>query len=230
LSWQSRIVLQTSAVLILVGAAAIFLAELTGGHRQVSSGTLVLESLFQSVTCRTAGFNSLDISVMTNVSLVVMMLLMVVGGSPGSCAGGIKTTTLRVCWGFIRAQILGRGQVRVGRFAMEPESVNKALTLLIFSFFFIGAAALLLLAAEGGVESHPLARAGLMETLFESISAFGTVGLSMGLTAGLTTGSKLVISLLMFIGRVGPIWLLTALHSWQTEPRYRLPERTLPLG
>lgn len=230
LSWPSRVVLRTSAMLVIVGAAAIFLAELAGGHRQVRLGALVLESLFQSVTCRTAGFNTLDVSVMTNVSLVIMMLLMVIGGSPGSCAGGIKTTTLRVWWGFIRAQFLGRDQVRVGRFAIDSESVNKALTLLIFSFFFIGVATLLLLAAEGGVESHPLARAGLLETLFETISAFGTVGLSMGLTAGLTTGSKLVISLLMFIGRLGPVWLLTALHSWQTEPRYRLPERTLPLG
>ncbi|WP_243546805.1 TrkH family potassium uptake protein [Pseudodesulfovibrio tunisiensis] len=228
LSWHTDVVLKTSLFLIIAGTAAIYFAEFMGGAGAGPGG--MLAALFQSVTCRTAGFNTVDISHMTNVSLVFMLMLMLIGGSPGSCAGGIKTTTFRAIWGFIMAQVRGRSQVVVGRHALDRPSQSRALTLMVFAMFLVTAATLVLNITEGGEIPHDLARGVFLEILFEVISAFGTVGLSTGLTPHLTAVGKAVIILLMFVGRLGPIWLLSALHSWQDEPRFRLPEDELPLG
>ncbi|MCM0756434.1 potassium transporter TrkH [Desulfovibrio aminophilus] len=230
LTWHSRLVLETSLMLSLGGGLLIFGAEMLGGERHGSWSETLLASLFQSVTCRTAGFNTLDLTRMTNISLVLMLLLMFIGGSPGSCAGGVKTTTFRAWIGFILAQVKGRSQTRVGWYALSPASLNRALTLLIFSSLLVLGGALLLTVTEGGDVPYFRAQGQFLENLFEATSAFGTVGLSLGITPRLTTGGKLVIIMLMFVGRLGPIWLLTALQSWQTDIRYRVPENDLPLG
>ena len=108
--------------------------------------------------------------------------------------------------------------------------MNRALTLIVFSVLFVGAAALVLNVTETGGIPHSMARTQFLDILFEVISAFGTVGLSTGLTPTLTPAGKVVVIILMFVGRLGPIWLLTALQSWQMEPHYRIPEDDLPLG
>lgn len=230
LSWHSRVVLQTTFVLILGGTVAIFVAELAGGESFGDWSQELLAALFQSVTCRTAGFNTVEIAHMTNVSLVVMLFLMLVGGSPGSCAGGIKTTTIRAIWAFIVAQFRGREQVRMGRFALTPASLNRAFTLLVFAGFIVAGATLVLNITEGGDIPHIQARGKFLESLFEVISAYGTVGLSTGMTGSLTPVGKCVIIVLMFVGRLGPMWLLSALQSWHVEQRYRMPEKQLPMG
>ncbi|WP_147821134.1 TrkH family potassium uptake protein [Salidesulfovibrio onnuriiensis] len=230
LSWHSSVVLRTSVLLSLGGAAAIFTAELFGGESFGIWHEELLSALFQSVTCRTAGFNTVDIAHMTNVSLVFMLFLMLVGGSPGSCAGGIKTTTLRAVWGFICAQFAGRQQTVIGKKALASSSMNKAFTLLVFAGFIVAGGAIILNISEGGDVPHIQARGNFLEILFEVISAYGTVGLSTGMTGKLTSLGKVVVIMLMFIGRLGPIWLLSALQSWQVEQRFRYPERDLPLG
>jgi len=230
LSWHSKVVLGTSLFLIAGGAAAIFLAEFFGAEGFGPWSHELLAALFQSVSCRTAGFNTVDIAHMTNVSLVFMLFLMLVGGSPGSCAGGIKTTTLRAIWGFIQAQFAGREQTVISRKALTPGSLNKAFTLLVFAGFIVMAGVIILNISEGGDVPHIQARGGFLETMFEVISAYGTVGLSTGVTEGLTVLGKVVVILLMFIGRLGPMWLLSALQSWQVEQRFRFPEDDLPLG
>lgn len=230
LSWTTRLVLSTSVFLSLGGGVAIYLAEIVGGETWGNGYVEFIASLFQSVTCRTAGFNTIEISHMTNVSLVFMLFLMFVGGSPGSCAGGIKTTTLRALWGFVISQMKGHHQIKLGRCALKPSSMQKAFTLVVFALLFITLSTIVLNMTEGGDVPHIYARGRFLESLFEVISAFGTVGLSMGLTAKLTSVGKVVIILLMFVGRIGPICVLTALQSWQSETHYRLPEDDLPLG
>ena len=228
-TWHTRVVLSTTALLILVGTAAIFLAEVTG-RTDYDWNHALLHSLFTSVTCRTAGFNTVSVPHLTNVTLALMLMLMFVGGSPGSCAGGIKTTSFRVWVGFVMAQLRGRSQVRVAGKGVTNTGVSRALTLIVLAGGLVVVATLVLSVTEGGDVPHNMARGRFLETLFEVVSAFGTVGLSMGMTENLTGLGKVVVVVLMFVGRLGPIWLLTALQSWQTDPKYRLPEGDLPLG
>lgn len=230
LSWHSRVVLTTSIFLVVAGTVTIFLAEFSGGEDFGPWDEELLTALFQAVSCRTAGFNTVPIAHMTNVSLVFMLFLMLVGGSPGSCAGGIKTTTLRALWGFICAQFAGREQTVIGKKALSPVSLNKVFTLLIFTGFIVAGGIIILNISEGGDVPHIQARGHFLEIMFEVISAYATVGLSTGVTGDLTPLGKTVVILLMFIGRLGPLWLLFALQSWQAGQRFRYPEGDLPLG
>lgn len=230
LTWHTRIVLETSLFLIIAGTAVIYLTENFRAHVGHGDGISELTALFQSVTCRTAGFNSVDISGMTNISLLLMIGLMLIGGSPGSCAGGLKTTTFRTWFGFIVSKIKGHSQVRVGWYALTEESVNRALTLLTIASVILGTAIILLSVTEGSYLPHTQSRGHFIEITFEAVSAFATVGLSTGVTPDLSGPGKAIIIALMFVGRLGPVWLLTAINSWQSEPRYRIPEDDLPLG
>jgi trk system potassium uptake protein TrkH len=229
-TWHTKIVLETTFYLIFFGTLVLLFAEKVGDENWNDFLQMGLSSFFQSVTCRTAGFNTVDISSMTNVSLIFMISLMVIGGSPGSCAGGLKTTTLRVWIGFIVARLRGRSQTRVGWYAMTEDSINKALTLLVFGVLIMGGSVILLSITEGHGLPHPQARGHFIELLFETVSAFATVGLSTGVTPTLSGAGKIIIILLMFVGRLGPVWLLSAINSWQSEPRFRLPQDDLPLG
>lgn len=229
LSWQSGVVIRTSFWLIVVGWIMIFLAEYAGHHGLHLKG-LLLGSLFQSVTTRTAGFNTLDIASMTDISLFVMILLMLIGGSPGSCAGGIKTTTFRVLLAFGVSQIKNREQVVVEGYAVDGSSLNKSITLAIFVFLIVFVATLGLLITESGATPHNLAHGDFVEILFEVASAFGTVGLSAGLTPNLSDAGKCIVMLLMFIGRLGPIVFLTVLQTWQTRERFKRAEKSMLIG
>lgn len=230
LSWHSTTVLRTSLFLVAAGTVVIFFAEGLAGTGPADPGLRLLTSLFQSVTCRTAGFNTVDIGMMSNVSLLFMMALMFIGGSPGSCAGGIKTTSFRALWGFVAAQFRGRDQVRVGRYALSQNALNTVFSLFIIAAMLVAVGTMALTSLETAGESYLIGRDRFMINMFEVISAFATVGLSTGLTPTLNGAEKGMIVVLMFVGRLGPVWLLSALHSWQAECRYRVPTETLPLG
>ncbi|MFW8600060.1 TrkH family potassium uptake protein [Desulfobacterota bacterium M19] len=230
LTWYAGIVLKTSFWLIIGGWLTIFLAEFIGFHRYSPTSDAVLVSLFQSVTCRTAGFNTMNIHAMTNVSLFIMVILMFIGGAPGSCAGGIKVTTFRTILSFIASELKGRTQVRAGRFAISGEAVKKALVLVIFSGLLIIAATLILSITEGGDLPHPQTRGLIFEILFEAVSAFGTVGLSTGLTPHLSMAGKWIITALMFIGRLGPLIFLASISAMRREELYQLPEEEILIG
>jgi len=229
-SWYAGIVIRTSLLLIVLGGVGIYFAEFVGYNRMMAPDHAVLTSLFQSVTARTAGFNSLDIGRMTNVSLMVLLFLMFVGGAPGSCAGGIKVTTLRVLVAAIWSQMQGRPQAAVGKFAIRENAVKKAMVLFLVASLIIFLAAFLLDFTEGGDMPHSMVRGQFLEILFESVSAFCTVGLSTGLTATLSNVGKWIIIALMFIGRLGPFVLIAALQSVQETPYYRLPEESIMIG
>jgi trk system potassium uptake protein TrkH len=230
LSWHSKIVLTTSILLVIFGWVAIYLAEFVGYSRIMTTGNPVLTALFQSVTCRTAGFNTLDIAKMTNVSLLIILFLMFIGGAPGSCAGGLKVTTFRVLLSVITSQLRGRRQACIGKFGISEDKIRKAFLLFIFACGIIFIASLVLDITEGGDLPHYQVRGQFLEILFETVSAFSTVGLSTGLTAKLTIFGKWILIGLMFVGRLGPLLFVAALQSFQEPQYYMLPEENLMIG
>lgn len=235
LSRYSRLVLRISFWLVFGGGALIWLIELQRSghvHPGGTGPTLALSSLFQSVSARTAGFNSVDLSRLTDASLLVLTALMFIGGSPGSCAGGIKTTTFRVLLGYMVSQVRGERQIVLGRRrAVTTDSVARALTLFFFTALTVCVSVLLLSVTENGITAWgEQASTPLLEILFETISALGTVGLSIGLTPNLTAAGKVIIILNMFIGRVGLITLLAALQSLRPARGYEYPSVYLPIG
>jgi trk system potassium uptake protein TrkH len=180
-------------MLIVLGWAAIYFAEFVGYNRMMATDDAILSALFQSITARTAGFNTLDIGGMTNVSLMVLLFLMFIGGAPGSCAGGIKVTTLRVLAAAMWSQMRGKAQASIGKYAIRENAVKKAMVLFILASMIIFMAAFLLDFTEGGNKPHLVVRGQFLEILFESVSAFCTVGLSTGLTAKLSVVGKWII-------------------------------------
>ena len=230
LSWNAKIVIKTSVFLILIGWMALYLSEYVGYNRMLATEDALMTSLFQSVTCRTAGFNTVDIGSMTNVSLVILLFLMFIGGAPGSCAGGIKVTTFRVLMAAIWSELKGKRQTIIGKFAVDQQAVKKAMVLFILAIVIIYTAVFLLDFTEGGDKPHAQVRGQYLEILFESVSAFSTVGLSTGVTPTLSNAGKWIIIFLMFIGRLGPFLLIGALQRFQKTQFYELPEENLMIG
>jgi trk system potassium uptake protein TrkH len=230
MSWYTKIVLKTTLFLIIAGFIALFLTESLGTHRNIPWSEKILSALFQSVTCRTAGFNTLDIYHMTSVSLLFMMILMFIGGAPGSCAGGIKVTSFRVLVAFVIGEFKGRKQTVIGKFAVTDDTLNRTLLLTVFAMLILLCATILLNITEGANIPHPETRGLSLEILFEAISAFGTVGLSTGLTPKLSPWGKMIISILMFVGRLGPMVFLAAIHSYQEKKFYTWPKENLLIG
>lgn len=204
LSVQTKVVLWTSLILIVGGALLFALLEHRPAALSGSPGHILLTSLFQSITCRTAGFNTVDIYSLREATLVVMIFLMFVGASPGSCGGGVKTTTLAVIAGFTHARIRRRRRVNMFKKSIPSDTVNRSISLILVSAAIICMVVFLLLTGDvaTGRESGGHHGAFLIY-VFETVSAFATVGLSMGVTSALSVWSKLLIVATMLIGRVG---------------------------
>ena len=231
LSYHSRLVLKTSCLLVLGGGLVLFCANaFNPAWEHVAWKEMALQSLFQSVTCRTAGFSTVNLAYYTDLALLAMIVLMVIGGSPGSCAGGIKTTTFRALFGFFISQIRGRSQVVVQGRAMGAATMNRVMVLFFFSMLTLLVATAALILTENGSAHHNEGAFTFLELFFEAASAFGTVGLSINVTPQLTAAGKVILCLVMFIGRLGPIWLITAIAQLQREPAYRLAETELNIG
>lgn len=230
LSFYSRLVLGTSFWLVFLGAAAIFaLASFNPRLSGLPSGERFLAALFESVSSRTAGFASVDQSLFSTASLYLVVFLMLIGGSPCSCAGGLKTTTFRIIGAFLLARFRGSGQtVTMGR-AFDGPTVSRALLLLALSVHFVFAGSFAILMFEQGATPHASARP-FFDIFFEAVSAFCTVGLSVNLTPCLGDASKLTLCVLMFAGRLGPIWLVGAVQSLQRPAPFRYPEENVPVG
>ena len=230
LSWYSKIILFTTLALIIVGGLGISFFEYCAAPPGTDWVVTLLTGFFQSVTCRTAGFNTVNLNVMTTVSLYFMIILMFIGGGSGSCAGGLKVGTFRVLTAFLMAQVKGRSQAVIGHFAVERKILHEALVLLFFSVVIILSAAFLLNISEGGLVSHTQSRDLELKILFETVSAYATVGLSLGLTAKLTAVGKIIIILLMFTGRLGPIIIIAAVQSYRQKELFQWPEERLLIG
>ncbi|MBF0624598.1 MAG: hypothetical protein HQL82_07295 [Magnetococcales bacterium] len=231
LSLHSRVVLRTSAWLILVGAVLIALVEGGGAAMGRDPGSVTLASLFLSVTSRTAGFNTADTAQLTGTTLFLVILLMAIGGSPGSTAGGMKTTTFTVCIALLTSRARNRPRVEWLERSIPDETVTKSLFVVTGYVLAILCGLLLLQLTETGQQPFNQAEDNrFLAYLFETVSALGTVGLSTGLTPTLSTAGKLVISVLMFVGRVGPLLIALAVVGNAPQIRYAFAEENVNIG
>ena len=214
---QSKVILVTTAILIIAPAVFFFFCDFTG----LPLDKRILASLFQSVTPRTAGFNTADLPAMTGSSKAIMILLMLVGGSPGSTAGGMKTTTLAVlilsafsvCRKKDDAEVCGR---RIDGSAVKNAA---AVAVMYFLLFFVGG--IVISTAEG---------LPLSTCLYETASAVGTVGLTLGITPQLGVLSQLILIVLMYLGRVGGLTLIYAAVSNKNHSGAKLPLEKITVG
>ena len=222
LSLHTRVVLLTTACLILVGTLGLTLFGV--GGQQASLGHRLWVGLFQSVTARTAGFNTIPMGALPVASLVLLSGLMFVGGSPASCAGGVKTTSLAVYYAQLKAMFLRRNEAVILGRSLARDVVDRAGQLFMLAAGWNLLGIVILAALEA-----PSADLGLERIVFEQCSAFGTVGLSTDLTPALSTASRLWIIATMFVGRLGPLTLATWVGSRHAS-RVRHPEGRVMIG
>ncbi|MCP1307606.1 TrkH family potassium uptake protein [Paenibacillus tyrfis] len=223
LSLHSKVVLSATGFLIVIGAIVIFIFEFTN---QKTLGSLnwsgkILASFFQSVSPRTAGANSVDIGAMRQASQFFIIILMFIGASPGSTGGGIKTTTFTTLIGAMIAMIRGKEDIVLFHYRLGKDRILKAITLTMIALFLVIFVTMLLTTTESQ---------SFLKLLFEVTSAFGTVGLTMGVTPELSFFGKIMISLTMFAGRLGPLTLAYALGPKAEKELYRYPEGKITIG
>jgi trk system potassium uptake protein TrkH len=216
---QTKIVLSVSLILIVIGTLGIVGFEIAAGQ----DGNF-LDGLFQSVTARTAGFNTVDIAELSAASRLFLIILMFIGGSPGSAAGGIKTVTLAVIILTMVAAFRKRSEVECFNRSIRIVVVGRAITVVLLFMLVLLAAIFTLSVTERGNDF------AMSDIIFEAASALGTVGLSTGITSSLTAMGKLTIIAVMLIGRLGPLTLLAALTFNLKPVKYSYPEEPLIVG
>ena len=214
---QSKVTLTTTGLLILLPAIFFFFADFSA----LSAGERLLASFFQSVTPRTAGFNTVNLPVMSGASQGVMIFLMLIGGSPGSTAGGMKTTTLAVLLANAVAIFRQRESVQFFGRRVDCTAVKTAATILtMYLALFFGGAVFI-----SAYENLPLSTC-----LYETASAVGTVGLTLGITPQLHIPSQMVLIVLMYLGRVGGLTLIYAAFSGKKAGNAKLPQEKITIG
>jgi trk system potassium uptake protein TrkH len=217
---QTKVVLVVTTCLIVFGMSAVLLFErFTGGGKWDIGG-----AFFQSVTARTAGFNTVEISELSASSKFILILLMFIGGSPGGTAGGIKTVTLAVIIMAAVTTLKKRDEVHLFRRSVGLIILRRAITVTLLFILVLFTAALALTITEHGSGFT------LMDVFFETASALGTVGLSTGVTPSLTTAGKLIIIVVMLTGRLGPLTLLAAVTFNLKPARYSYPQEAIIVG
>lgn len=219
LSLHSKLALSTTFILIIFGTFSFFVLEFNNTLKGESFFYKVIHSFFQAVTPRTAGFNTLDISQISVATSLLMIFLMWVGASPGSTGGGIKTTSFALIILKIISIINGRGKVEIFKKQVHEETVMRAFVSAIFSILILSVATFFLTLIETGKS--------LIDLLFEVVSAFGTVGLSRGVTSNLTNVGKLIIIMMMFIGRVGVLTVSFALFGRIERRNYEFQKENI---
>ena len=230
LSAHAKLTLAITAILIVFGTASIYLLE--HGNQatlgRLGAGEAWLAAYFQAVTPRTAGFNTINIGAMTPPALALLIALMFIGASPGGTGGGIKTTTFGVAMAALWASARGRGDPLIFKRRLAADLVARAFAVSLAALLALGAITWLLLVVE---------RRDFLQTVFESTSAFGTVGLSMGvpgsvlsLVGSFSVAGKLLLALLMYFGRVGPLTIAVALARGRPPARIRYTEAKILIG
>ncbi|MBR5388934.1 MAG: Trk family potassium uptake protein, partial [Clostridia bacterium] len=214
---QSKAVLLTSLILILVPAVYFFFSAFS----DLPLGERILTSLFQAVTPRTAGFNTADIRLVGETGLMLMIGLMLIGGSTGSTAGGMKTTTVAVLFASAISVFRKRKNAELMKRRIEDDTVKQAAAIFLMYIILFSAAGMLLSETEG---------LPLFTCLYETASAIGTVGLTLGITPSLGAISKIVIMLLMFFGRVGGLTLIYAALGGKKTQTSEFPLDKISVG
>lgn len=221
-SLNSRIVIYLSLFLIVCGAALIMIARPQAATGSAIDG--IFDALFQSITCRTAGFNSIDLTKLPVPALLVMCVLMFIGGSPASCAGGVKTTSVAAWYAQLYAWVRGQKEVTLLGRRLSTETVAKAAMIIGLAVLWNATGTILLAWFEHGRTDLPLRK-----LFFEQVSAFGTVGLSLDVTPTLSTSSRIWIMISMFVGRVGPLTFAMVISEREQSP-IRYPEEPVMIG
>jgi trk system potassium uptake protein TrkH len=224
LQLQTKIVLTVTAILIVTGAVTLMIFQANAiGHKDRDNLT-VGDAFFQSITARTAGFNTIDINALSVPDKMILIILMFIGGSPGGTAGGIKTVTLAIIIMACYATVRKRSEVEIFRRSIHASMVYRAMTVTMFF------AAILLAATFALAVTERHSSFGTSAVMFEVASALGTVGLSCGITPSLTTAGKLIIIITMLIGRLGPLTLLAVLTFNIKPARYNYPTEPVVVG
>ena len=221
---QTKIVLTVTAILIVTGAVMLMIFQANTTGRENREKLTVGDALFQSITARTAGFNTIDINALSVPDKMILIVLMFIGGSPGGTAGGIKTVTLAIIIMACYATIRKRSEVEIFRRSIHTSAIYRAMTVTMFFAAVLLSATFVLTITE---------RHSSFETsaiMFEAASALGTVGLSCGITPSLTTAGKIVIIITMLIGRLGPLTLLAVLTFNIKPARYNYPAESVVVG
>ena len=221
LTLHTKLVLTITAVLILIGATLFFTLERNASMAGYTIGEQITASLFQAVTSRTAGFSTVPIGQLTYSAAFLLMILMFIGASPGSTGGGVKTSTIGILFGTIRSILKGRTETEIFNRTIPQDQVNRALAIIFIAFGVISASVFALLIVEG----RPF-----MDVLFETISAFGTVGLTRGMTSELSSAGKVILIFTMLAGRIGPLTLALAIAERGVRGEYEYPQEYVMLG
>jgi trk system potassium uptake protein TrkH len=219
----ARVVLGTTLILLALGAGLFFVMERSALYQDMPLGEKLSQAWFQSVTCRTAGFNTVDISQLHPASKLLCMALMFVGASPGGTGGGVKTTVTAIAVLGVWTAMRGRDRLEIGRRTIPDALVKRSAAILACGLGVVFTATFMIALFENQPERF-------LDHLFEATSAFGTVGLSTGITSGLHDASKLILVLTMFVGRVGPLTLLLAVSGRKPHVQVEFPQERVCIG
>lgn len=221
-SLQSKVVLSMSTLLVFLGAFVLFILEYNGPmYDGYLAGDKLLSCFFQSVSARTAGMNTANLAIMTDAGKLVMIVLMLIGGSTGSTAGGMKTTTFYVLIASVKSTFMRRKNIEIFGRRLD-ESLTRTASCIFTTYLTVIIVSTIAISA---IENLPV-----LEVLFECTSALATVGITLGITGGLSMVSKLIIIILMLCGRVGSVTVLLALSSDKNKATSRLPLEKLQIG
>ena len=221
-SLQGKMVLSLTGWLILLSFLLLLALEWAGAFQAFSFGEKILASLFQSVTPRTAGFNTIDLATLSNASVFLMILLMFIGASPGSTGGGVKTSTVGVVLAFLRSKIRSRDTVSAFFRTLPTDIIIKAFTVIALALGLIFMTTMAIFISQPDL--------GMKDVFFEVFSGFGTVGLSLGITPRLNGLSKFMMVLIMYAGRIGPLTLLMVISRSRSVGRYEYIEERIMIG
>ncbi|MDO5725536.1 MAG: TrkH family potassium uptake protein [Tissierellia bacterium] len=223
LNAHAKLALTITAILIVFGFFWIYIVESFNSFsfKHIPTSHRIIQSIFQSVTTRTAGFNTMDISTIRDTSAFLMIILMFIGGSPASTAGGLKTTTIGVLLSATISSIKGESQTVMFKRRVSDDTVKKALAMVITSLAIIFVIAFIMTISDDFK---------FIDILFETVSAYGTVGLSRGITAHLSHIGKILIIFTMYIGRVGPLTMAYAFGRNKTQSKLSYPQDNIMIG
>ncbi|MGM0567937.1 MAG: TrkH family potassium uptake protein [Elusimicrobiota bacterium] len=223
LTIHSKLVLSVTAILLALGTIAYYIAESANPATMagMGMGQKWLMAFFQSVTARTAGFNMIDTAGLINFSIIFTIALMFIGASPGGTGGGIKTTTFSAVLLQVKAAFKSGTDINIFKRRMSDEILKKSVMIFSLSLIIITLSLLLISTSESF---------SIRDMLFEVFSAFGTVGLSTGITDSLSSFSKIIITITMFVGRLGPITVVAALLEGERRKKYRYPVQEIAVG
>lgn len=231
-SWRAfaldtKIVLALNGVLLLAGAVVFLGAEWGGALATLNPGTKLLASVFQSVSARSGGFNTIDWAIVNPLTLFFWLGLMFIGGASGSTSGGVRLSTVGVVLAAVASTLRGNAETQIWGRRIATPIVFRAVTVIVIFLLIYGVGVVALSISEHHLNHR---ETGMINLMFEAMSALATVGVSTGITPALSVAGKLVLSLLMFVGHLGPLITVYALQRRQRPERYRFPEEAVRIG